>query len=147
VLETDAWERLRHLRQELHDDLGLLQDSLFELLDVMLATQQRSTLVRLSLATVFRRQWSSTCDSLSDGSVDTAALRRLVCPVAGGLSAGKWSTSPEMGSELGTDARRRLGSHGASTCVAVITTSCLAKDKSARMCKTQAASFASLVSR
>lgn len=77
MLETDAWERLRHFRQELYDDLGLRQDSLFELVDAMLATPQRSTLVRLSLSTVFRRRWPSTCDALSDGSIDTAALRRL----------------------------------------------------------------------
>jgi hypothetical protein len=77
VLETEAWERLRHFRNELYDDLGLRQDSLFELLDAMLTTSQRSTLVRLSLSTVFRRRWPSTCDALSDGSVDTTALRRL----------------------------------------------------------------------
>ena len=77
MLETDAWERLRHLRRELYDDLGLRQDSLFELLDAMLTTPQRSTLVRLSLSTVFRRRWPSTCDALSDGSIDTAALRQL----------------------------------------------------------------------
>jgi hypothetical protein len=77
VLETDAWERLRHFRQELYDGLGLRQDSLFELLDAMLTTTQRGTLVRLSLATVFRRRWPSTCDALSDGSIKTAALRKL----------------------------------------------------------------------
>ncbi len=43
----------------------------------MLTSSQRSTLVRLSLATVFRRRWPSTCDALSDGSVDTARLRGL----------------------------------------------------------------------
>jgi hypothetical protein len=38
---------------------------------------QRSTLVWLSLTTVFRRRWPSTCDALSDGSIDTSALRGL----------------------------------------------------------------------
>jgi len=48
VQETDAWERLRQFRQELYDDLGLRQASLVELLDALLTTQRRSTLVRLS---------------------------------------------------------------------------------------------------
>ena len=77
MLETDAWERLRHFRRALYDDLGLRQDSLFELLDAMLTSPQRNTLVRHSLSTVFRRRWPSTCDALSDGSIDTARLRGL----------------------------------------------------------------------
>jgi Transposase DDE domain len=77
VLKTEAWERLRHFRNELYDDLGLRQDSLFELLDAVLTTPQRSTLVRLSLAAAFRRRWPSACDALADGSVDVPALRQL----------------------------------------------------------------------
>jgi len=33
--------------------------------------------VRLSLSTLFRRRWPSTCDALSDGSIDARALRGL----------------------------------------------------------------------
>jgi len=77
VLETEAWERLRDFRNELYDDLGLRQDSLFELLDAMLTAPQRSTLVRHSLSTAFRRRWPSTCDALIDGSMDTGRLRGL----------------------------------------------------------------------
>jgi hypothetical protein len=69
---------LLRFRQELYDDLGLRQDSLFELLDAVLTTPNRSTLVRLSLASVFRRRWPSTCDALADGSIDVAALRELL---------------------------------------------------------------------
>ncbi|MDQ6669147.1 MAG: transposase [Chloroflexota bacterium] len=76
-METYAWEGLRHFRQELYGDLGLRQDSLFELLDAVLTTPQRSTLVRLSLSTAFRRRWPSTCDALADGSIDVPALREL----------------------------------------------------------------------
>ncbi len=76
-MKTDAWEQLRHFRQELYNDLGLRQDSLFELVDAVLTTPQRSTLVRLSLSTAFRRLWPSTCDALADGSVDVSALRKL----------------------------------------------------------------------
>ena len=77
MLKTDAWERLRHFRQALYDDLGLRQDSLFELVDAALTATHRSTLVRLSLTAGFRRLWSSTCDALADGSVDVTALREL----------------------------------------------------------------------
>ena len=77
MLETDTWETLRHFRQALYDDLGLRQDSLFELMDAALTAPHRSTLVRLSLTAVFRRRWPSTCDALADGSIDVAALRDL----------------------------------------------------------------------
>jgi DDE family transposase len=77
VLETEAWERLRHFRNELYDDLGLRQDSLFELVDAVLTMPHRSTLVRLSLSAAFRRRWPSTCDALTDGSVGVSALREL----------------------------------------------------------------------
>jgi hypothetical protein len=77
VFESDAWERLRHFRQALYDDLGLRQDSLFELVDAALTAAHRSTLVRLSLSVAFRRRWPSTCDALADGSLDQVALRKL----------------------------------------------------------------------
>lgn len=77
MLETYAWERLRRFRQELYDNLGLRQDSLFELSDALLTTPQRSTLVRLSLSTAFRRRWPSTCDALADGSIDVVAMRQV----------------------------------------------------------------------
>jgi hypothetical protein len=77
VSETYAWESLRRFRQQVYDDLGLRQDSLFELLDAVLTVPHRSTLVRLSLSTAFRRRWPSTCDALADGSVDVGALRQL----------------------------------------------------------------------
>jgi Transposase DDE domain len=77
VLESEAWERLRHFRNELYDDLGLRQDSLFELVDATLTAPHRSTLVRLSLTTAFRRGWPSTCDALADGSIDVPAFRTL----------------------------------------------------------------------
>ena len=77
MLKSDAWEPLRHFRQALYDDLGLRQDSLFELVDAALTATHRSTLVRLSLTAAFRRRWPSTCDALADGSVDVTELRAL----------------------------------------------------------------------
>jgi len=78
VLQSDAWERLRHFRNELYGSLGLRQDSLFELMDAALTASHRSTLVRLSLTATFRRRWPSTCDALADGSIDVVAVRRLL---------------------------------------------------------------------
>jgi hypothetical protein len=60
-----------------YDDLGLRQDSLFELLDAALTSPHRRTLVRLSLASAFRRRWPSTCDALADGSLSVPGLRGL----------------------------------------------------------------------
>ena len=77
MLESDVLETLRDFRQALYDDLGLRQDSLFELVDAALTAPHRSTLVRLSLTTAFRRRWPSTCDALADGSIDVPALRSL----------------------------------------------------------------------
>ena len=77
MYETEGWATLLRFRQELYDGLGLRQDSLFELMDAVLTAPQRSTLVRLSLTTVFRRLWPSTCDALADGSVDVSVLRNL----------------------------------------------------------------------
>ena len=77
MIETDAWERLRRFRQALYDDLGLRQDSLFELTDAALTAPHRSTLVRLSLNAAFRRRWPSTCDALADGSISVPKLRTL----------------------------------------------------------------------
>src|SRR5207248_7311832 len=62
-------------RQELYDDLGLRQDSLFELVDAVLTAPERRTLVRLSLCPCFRRRWPSTCDALADGTLDVGGLR------------------------------------------------------------------------
>jgi hypothetical protein len=89
VLQSDAWERLRHFRNELYGSLGLRQDSLFELMDAALTASHPSTLVRLSLTTPFRRGWPSTCDALADGSIDTVALRRLFAWTSTESSAGE----------------------------------------------------------
>jgi hypothetical protein len=77
VLKTEALTALLHFRKELYDNLGLRQDSLFELVDAVLTAFQRSTLVRLSLCPAFRRRWPSTCDALADGCVDRPRLRSL----------------------------------------------------------------------
>jgi hypothetical protein len=77
VIKTEDLATLIRFREELYNSLGLRQDSLFELVDAVLTTPHRSTLVRLSLTAAFRRLWPSTCDALADGSVDVPALRML----------------------------------------------------------------------
>jgi hypothetical protein len=77
VLDPKLLARLRSFREELYDDLGLRQDSLFELIDAVLSTPERRTLVRLSLCPCFRRRWPSACDAPADGSVDVGSLRAL----------------------------------------------------------------------
>ena len=77
---TAALERFRG--RLYHEVLGARRDALFELLDAVLAdgvpTSGPTTLVRHSLAPVFRRGWASTCDALADGTLAAAALGRLV---------------------------------------------------------------------
>jgi hypothetical protein len=70
---------LARFRAELYQSaLGLRRDGLFELLDAVLTGERAESLVRHSLAPVFRRSWSSVCDALADGSLDVAALRRVL---------------------------------------------------------------------
>ena len=75
---TRAWETLTQFRLAAYRALGHRKDSLFELMEAVLAAPGPATLVRLSLAAVFRRAWPSASDALSDGGVDAAACRRLV---------------------------------------------------------------------
>lgn len=77
---TSPATTLTHFRTELYQCFGMRRDALFELLDAVLAGPAVTSAVRLSLEPVFRRQWASACDALSDGSLDAAALQRLVAP-------------------------------------------------------------------
>lgn len=62
------------------------RDALCEVLDAVLTGPAVTSAVRLSLEPVFRRQWASTCDALSDGALDPAAFQHLVVPLAAGLT-------------------------------------------------------------
>lgn len=80
---------LARFRAELYQSvLGLRRDALCETLDAVLSGEAASSLVRLSLAPVFRRGWASACDALADGSLDLAALRRLFA---------QWTPAPPLG--------------------------------------------------
>jgi hypothetical protein len=52
-------------------------DALFELADALLTDPQARSLVELSQAPCFRRQWSSLYAALTDGRIDRTALLRL----------------------------------------------------------------------
>ena len=75
---TLAWETLKQFRLAAYRTLGRRKDSLFELMEAVLAGSGPATLVRLRLAAVFRRAWPSVSDALADGGVDAEACRRLV---------------------------------------------------------------------
>ena len=78
-MNTTSTSPLARFRAELYQRvLGLRRDALGELLDAVLTNDRAETVVRLSLAPVFRRGWSSACDALAEGSLDVAALRRLL---------------------------------------------------------------------
>src|SRR6266550_3612784 len=73
-----AWETLKQFRLAAFGTLGLRKDSLFELMEAVLAGPGPATMVRLSLAAVFRRAWPSAPDALADGGVDADRCRELV---------------------------------------------------------------------
>jgi DDE superfamily endonuclease len=73
-----AWETLKQFRLAAYRTLGHRKDSLFELMEAVLAGPGPATLVRLSLAGVFRRAWPSAPDALADGEVDAERCRELV---------------------------------------------------------------------
>ena len=77
-MDTTPTLPLARFRAELYQTvLGMRRDALSELLDAVLTGERATSLVRLSLAPVFRRGWASAPDALAAGSLDAAALRRL----------------------------------------------------------------------
>lgn len=75
---TSTSPPLARFRAELYQSvLGMRRDALCELLDAVLCGERATSLVRHSLAPVFRRGWASAPDALADGSLEVAALRRL----------------------------------------------------------------------
>lgn len=67
---------LAHFRAELYQTFGLRRDAMFDLLDAVLTGERVSSLVRLSLAASYQRQWPSVFDALTDGTLNIMALRR-----------------------------------------------------------------------
>lgn len=69
---------LTRFRDELYQCFGMRRDALFEVLDAIVTAPAIESLVGLSLAPGFARGWASTCDALSDGSLDVPAIQRLL---------------------------------------------------------------------
>lgn len=61
-------------------------DAQCDLLDAVLTTETVRSAVTLSLEPVFRRQWSSVHDALSDGVLDVPAVQRLLVPLLDGAT-------------------------------------------------------------
>jgi hypothetical protein len=78
---TSPTTTLASFRAELYRCFGHRRDALFELLDAVTTGAGATSLVRHSLSPAFGRQWSSTCDALSDGSLDPAAIHRAIVPL------------------------------------------------------------------
>lgn len=88
--QTEGLATLHTFRQRLYDDgLGLRKDSLFDLLDAVLSAPGPSTLVHLSLSPTFLRRWSSTCDALAEGSLETDAVQQLLVRSLPDVPAGR----------------------------------------------------------
>lgn len=75
---TSPATTLTRFRTELYPCFGMRRDALFGLPDAVLSAPQVESLVGLSLVPGFARGWASTCDALSDGSLDVPAIQRVL---------------------------------------------------------------------
>ncbi len=108
-MNTPEWEALRAFRHQVYTRLGCRRDALFDLLDALLSATSIETPAHLSLAPSCQRGWGSVYDALNAGTMDLAALERLVAsyPLATeaawyAVDASVWprcdaETSPERG--------------------------------------------------
>jgi DDE superfamily endonuclease len=71
-------EALRSLRTDLHRCFQRRADTLFELVDALLAAESVTSLPHLSLQVSHRRGWGSLYDALAEGRLDSEALRTWV---------------------------------------------------------------------
>ena len=71
------FNRLQQFRQEAYQLLGKAKDATFELMDAVLLTRSVYSFAELSLSPVFRRQWSSLYEALSDCRPKRHKLRKL----------------------------------------------------------------------
>jgi hypothetical protein len=71
-------ETLRTFRTGLHGCFRRRGDALFARVDALLAAETVTSLPHLSLQAPHRRGWGSLYDALADGSLDVAALQRLL---------------------------------------------------------------------
>src|SRR5436309_4457457 len=101
-----AWETLKQFRLAAYRTLGLRKDSLFELMEAVLAAPGPATIVRLSLAAVFRRAWPSAPDALADGVWTQTAVVSWCRPARSslrrvGVRSGHWTARSGPGQRRG----------------------------------------------
>jgi len=70
-------ERLKEFRQSTYQAIGNAKDAVFELMDAVLLTRSVSSFAELSLSPIFRRQWSSIYEAISDSRPQKNQLRKL----------------------------------------------------------------------
>jgi hypothetical protein len=75
---TSACTTLTRFRDQLYQCFGMRRDALFAVLDALLSAAAVVSVVGLSLTPGFQRGWASTCDALSDGSLDVSAIQRVL---------------------------------------------------------------------
>ncbi len=75
---TSPGTTLTRFRDARYPCFGMRRDALFDVLDALVTAPQVESLVGLSLAPGFLRGWASTCDALSDGSLEVPAIQRLL---------------------------------------------------------------------
>ena len=63
---NDNINRLQKFRNDTYNLLGFAQDSTYDLIDAVLTTRKADSLADFSLSPLFKRQWSSTYESLQD---------------------------------------------------------------------------------
>ncbi|WAN68838.1 hypothetical protein BJP36_41495 [Moorena producens JHB] len=59
-------KRLREFSQNVYNQMRTAKDAVFELMDAAILTLRPSCLAELSLSYVFRREWDSAYEALSD---------------------------------------------------------------------------------
>lgn len=76
-LATQHFTNLTQFRQAAYACLGPARDALFELCDANLQMAHTDSIAELSLASSFRRKWSSAYEAVQDGRPDRRALLQL----------------------------------------------------------------------
>src|SRR5689334_7241258 len=71
--DTTIWQTYRN---EVYKSFTRGADSLFNLVDALLAESQAKSLAQLSLSPFFERKWSSVYEALEDGKIDVKRLRQ-----------------------------------------------------------------------
>ncbi len=71
-------ERIKRFRQDIYQSLDKARDAVFELMDAVLLSRSPSSFAELSLSPVFRRQWSSLYECLSDSRPQHRQQRELL---------------------------------------------------------------------